>query len=225
MFRPGQDKGLATPIPLGLAALGTTTFLMGIGLIFQAPAAWGPYFLQALFLGGIAELLAGMWSFAYGDPLAATAFSFLGAFYMAWGAGGLPLTGFHTAAMASMFSGGLVFIVIGAITLSFWIAAFNESAAFNATMLFLWISYVLSGVTLFTGTLVIGVAAGICAVVSGLIAGYASFAELYNASTMREVVPVGEPEEMRVRSMREEEERIRRLHPVANGVHTTGTHA
>jgi succinate-acetate transporter protein len=101
MFRPGQDKGLATPIPLGLAALGTTTFLMGIGLIFQAPAAWGPYFLQALFLGGIAELLAGMWSFAYGDPLAATAFSFLGAFYMAWGAGGLPLTGFHTAAMAS----------------------------------------------------------------------------------------------------------------------------
>ena len=99
MFRPGRDKGIATPIPLGFAALATTTFLMGIGLIFQAPTAWGPYFLQAIFMGGLAELLAGMWSFAYGDPLAATAFSFLGAFYGYWGLSGLPVAGVHAAAL------------------------------------------------------------------------------------------------------------------------------
>jgi hypothetical protein len=67
--------------------------------------------------------------------------------------------------------------------------------------------------------------AGICAIISGLIAAYASFAELYNASTLREVVPLGEPEEMRVRNMREEQERIRRLYPGANGIHETPTHA
>lgn len=38
MLRPGKDKGLATPLPLGLAALGTTTFLMGVAAIFQSSA-------------------------------------------------------------------------------------------------------------------------------------------------------------------------------------------
>ena len=81
MFRPGRDKGIATPIPLGLAALGVTTFVMGISLIAQPVGAWGPYFTNAMMIGGLAEFLAGMWAFAYGDPLAATVFSFLGAFY------------------------------------------------------------------------------------------------------------------------------------------------
>ncbi|HLI81558.1 MAG TPA: acetate uptake transporter [Candidatus Binataceae bacterium] len=224
MFRPGRDKGIATPIPLGFAALATTTFLMGVALIFQTHAAWGPYFLQAIFLGGLAELLAGMWSFAYGDPMAATAFSFLGAFYMAWGFGGLPVAGLHAVATASLFSAGLVFVVTGVVTLYMWIAAFNESAAFNATMLFLWVSFVLAGITLFSDVAVIGVIAGICAIIAGLIAAYASFAELYNASTMREVVPLGEPEEMRTRSMHEEQDRLRRLH-APNGMHDVGSHA
>jgi uncharacterized protein len=224
MFRPGRDKGIATPIPLGFAALATTTFLMGIGLIFQTPAAWGPYFLQAIFLGGLAELLAGMWSFAYGDPLAATAFSFLGAFYGYWGISGLPLAGVHAAAMASLMSMGLVFVVVGVITGYIWIASFNESAAFNGTMLFLCVAYILSGIALFSAIPVIATIAGISAVVSALIAAYASFAELYNASVMRDVVPVGEPEEVRTRSVREENERLRRLH-MPNGVHDVTSQA
>jgi uncharacterized protein len=224
MFRPGRDKGIATPIPLGFAALATTTFLMGIALIFQAPAAWGPYFLQAIFLGGLAELLAGMWSFAYGDPLAATAFSFLGGFYLYWGVSGLPLAGIHAAAMASLMSMGLVFVVVGAITGYIWIASFNESATFSSTMLFLWVSFVLAGVALFTAIPMIARISGICAIISGLIAAYASFAELYNAATMREVVPVGEPEEVRTRIMQEENERLRRHH-APNGMHDVTSHA
>jgi succinate-acetate transporter protein len=126
--------------------------------------------------------------------------------------------------MASVFSGGLVFIVTGAITAYIWIAAFNESAAFNATMLFLWVSYALAGIAMFSGIVVIATISGICAIVAGLIAAYASFAELYNAATLREVVPVGEPEEMRTRTMREEQERIRRLH-APNGTYDAATHA
>ncbi|HVN28750.1 MAG TPA: GPR1/FUN34/YaaH family transporter, partial [Candidatus Binataceae bacterium] len=139
--------------------------------------------------------------------------------------GGLPLGGLHTVATASLFSGGLIFIVVGAVTLCMWIASVNESAAFSGTILFLWLAFVLTGVALLSATTVIAVIAGICAIVSGLIGAYASFAELYNASTMREVVPVGESEEIRVRSMREEQERIRRLHPAANGMHVTETRA
>jgi len=35
MLRPGKDKGLDSLIPLGLAALATTVFLMGVAFIFQ----------------------------------------------------------------------------------------------------------------------------------------------------------------------------------------------
>src|SRR5579883_666939 len=107
MFRPGRDKGIATPIPLGLAALGVTTFLLGFGLIWQPAAQWGPYFGEAVLIGGIAEFLAGMWSFAYGDPLAATVFTFAAAFYGWWGLGGL----LHSTMVP--LSVGMVFLVSG----------------------------------------------------------------------------------------------------------------
>ena len=105
MFRPGRDKGIATPVPLGLAALGVVTFLMGLSLITQPASTWGVYFTNALVMGGMAEFVAGMWAFAYGDPLAATVFSFLGAFYAWWGISGLMLHGaaLHPASMALVF--------------------------------------------------------------------------------------------------------------------------
>ena len=67
MLRPGNDKGLANPIPLGLAALGSTTFVGGVAIIFQPHASLPPYLMQALLFGGLIELLAGMWAFVYGD--------------------------------------------------------------------------------------------------------------------------------------------------------------
>src|ERR1700751_847767 len=117
MFRPGRDKGIANPIPLGLAAMGVTTFVMGVSLIAQPVSAWSPYFTNGLLRGGLAEFIAGMWAFAYGDPLAATVFSFVGAFYGWWGLNGLILHGaaFNPASMA------LVFIVCGFVVLYLWV--------------------------------------------------------------------------------------------------------
>jgi uncharacterized protein len=228
MFRPGRDKGIATPIPLGLAALATTTFLMGFAFLFQGPAHWGTYFLQAALVGGVAEFLAGMWSFAYGDALAATTFSFVGVFCVWWainGMGiGLALTGVgHSAvtiaALTSPLSTGMVFIATGVVVGYIWIASFKESVAFNLAMLFLGAFYILAGIFAFTGAFVLGIISGVCAIISGLIAGYASFAELYNAASLSDTVPLGEPSEMRMRSEQEEMDRIRRIHGdrIANG--------
>jgi uncharacterized protein len=212
MLRPGKDKGLATPVPLGLAGLAATTFLIGFGVIFQAPAAWAPYFVQALLFGGLVEFIAGMWAFGYGDPLAATTFSFLGVFNAWWALSQMTFLGAHAAGAATMVSSGMVLIVTGVVTLSLWVASFSESAAFNLTLLFLWISYMLLGIEAFTDAGVLGILGGIAALVSGLIGAYASFAEVYNATTMRQVIPVGEPAMVCERSEREEHERIHRIH-------------
>ena len=217
MLRPGKDKGLATPVPLGLAALATTTFLVGVAVIARSPASVGPYLIQALLFGGLVELLAGMWAFAYGDALAATTFSFLGAFFAWWGLTQVAALGLHAAAVAATSGLATIFIVSGVLVLLMWIASFYESAAFNLVLLFMWIFMGLIGIGLFAGADALIVLGGISALISGLIAAYASFAEVYNATSLTEAIAIGEPQAMRERSEHEEAERIHRLHPT-NGM-------
>jgi uncharacterized protein len=212
MLRPGKDKGLASPIPLGLASLATTTFLMGVAVIFQPPSSWPPYLMQALLFGGLVELLAGMWAFAYGDALAATAFSFLGAFFGWWGLVHMTLLG-QVAASTTMKSMAIVFIVTGVVTIYLWIASFYEFVAFNLVLLFLWIAFGLTGIGMFTGIETLALIGGIAAIVSGVIAAYASFAAIYNATSLQEDLPLGESAVVRHRAEQDEMERIRRIHP------------
>jgi uncharacterized protein len=216
MLRPGRDKGLATPIPLGLAGLATSAFLIGVAMIFQSPASLGPYVTQAIMFGGLAEILAGMWAFPYGDPIAATSFTFIGAFFVWWALSHMTVFGLHADSVAAANSMAMVFIVTGVVVMYLWIASFYEYAVFNLVLLFLWIGLGLAGIGLFTGAAALGVLGGISAAISGLFGGYASFAEVYNATSLKEVVPIGESKAVRERVEHDENERIRRLH-VTNG--------
>jgi succinate-acetate transporter protein len=186
MLRPGMDKGLATPLPLGLASLATTTFLLGVGVVFHPLTSWPPYLMQALMFGGLVELLAGMWAFVYGDALAATTFSFLGAFFGWWALVHFAFLGVTINNMAA------VFIVTGVVTLYLWIASFYEFAAFNLVLLFLWVAFGLVGMAMFTGIETLAHLGGIAAIISALISAYTSFAEIYNATNLQDVLPVGE---------------------------------
>jgi succinate-acetate transporter protein len=226
MTRPGKYKGIATPIPLGLATLAATTFLMGFAILFETRAAWPPYFGQAVLFGGLVELLAGMWAFSYGDTLAATTFSFVGAFYGWLGLGmyGINAATIHGAAVvpAGMYSvsSGMVLVVSGFVLLYLWLASFYESAAFNGTLLFLWVAMELIAIFLFTGVNVIGLIGGISALISGLFGFYGSFADTYNHTALQEIVPLGEPANIRERSEIDEQERIRRHHMMTEPMRT-----
>lgn len=80
----------ANPAPLGLAAFALTTFVLSslntgwyaLGAN-AAPAVIG----LALFYGGLAQLLAGMWEFRAGNTFGAAAFASYGAFWLAFGWG------------------------------------------------------------------------------------------------------------------------------------------
>lgn len=73
----------ADPAPLGLAAFALTTFLLsGHNAGFIPDLIWiGP----ALFYGGTAQLLAGMWEFRNRNVFGATAFSTYGGFWLGLG--------------------------------------------------------------------------------------------------------------------------------------------
>ncbi len=73
----------ADPAPLGLAAFALTTFLLsGHNAGFIPDVIW---VAPALFYGGFAQLLAGMWEFRNRNVFGATAFSTYGAFWLSLG--------------------------------------------------------------------------------------------------------------------------------------------
>jgi len=73
---------VVNPGPLGLSAFALTTFVLSAanaGLFTGAEIVIG----LALFYGGLAQLLAGMWEFRVGNTFGATAFTSYGAFWLA----------------------------------------------------------------------------------------------------------------------------------------------
>src|SRR3989442_11042063 len=79
-MRAGAASAVADPAPLGLAGFALTTLLLS-----AHNAGWAPNFIwvgTALFYGGLAQFLAGMWSFRRGHVFTATAFSAYRAFLL-----------------------------------------------------------------------------------------------------------------------------------------------
>lgn len=78
-----ESTPAADPAPLGLAGFALTTFLLS-----GHNASWIPDLIwvgPAIFYGGMAQLLAGMWEFRNRNVFGATAFSTYGAFWMGLG--------------------------------------------------------------------------------------------------------------------------------------------
>jgi len=81
------QSGTGNPAALGLSGFALTTFILSV---FNA----GDYLIShklepvvlpvALFYGGLAQLLAGMWEFKVGNTFGATAFTSYGAFWMSF---------------------------------------------------------------------------------------------------------------------------------------------
>src|SRR4051812_49002892 len=82
---PPVASPIADPAPLGLAAFALTTFMLSLfnaGILAEAgePIVFG----LALFYGGIAQLIAGVWEFRNNNTFGATAFTSYGAFWLSF---------------------------------------------------------------------------------------------------------------------------------------------
>src|SRR5690348_4740211 len=78
---------IANPAPLGLSGFALTTFVLSLvnaGILAEKNTAI--VIGLAVFYGGIAQLLAGMWEFRTGNTFGATAFTSYGAFWLSFAA-------------------------------------------------------------------------------------------------------------------------------------------
>jgi hypothetical protein len=191
----------ADPAPLGLAGFALTTFLLS-----GHNASWIPDLIwvgPAIFYGGVAQLLAGMWEFRNRNVFGATAFSTYGAFWLSFG---LFIILAETTKFLASYTGGDA-ASAGAWFL-FAFAIFNtymllSSLRVNGAVFLVFLTLEITEILLVIGNFESAHtqghhlwwlhAGGWAGVVTAAVAWYASAAGVMNGQAGRTVLPVGRP--------------------------------
>ncbi|GAA4855393.1 GPR1/FUN34/YaaH family transporter [Actinomycetospora corticicola] len=182
-------RHFADPGPLGLAAFALTTFLLSLFNAGLAPEALESTVLPlALFYGGLAQLIAGLFEFRKANTFGATAFVSYGSFWLAFAAfvkfvePGLP-SGQATTAAGLFLLGWAIF------TGYMMIASLRTTGALIAVFVLLFLTFLLLAIGDLTGTDGIATIGGYVGILTALAAWYASFAVVTNATWGRQVLP------------------------------------
>jgi succinate-acetate transporter protein len=182
--------GIADPGPLGLAAFAMTTFVLSVFNAGLLPATLEAVVLPlALFYGGLAQLLAGMWEFRKANTFGALAFSSYGAFWLSFAAyvkfiaPGLPASSAGAAT-------GLFLLAWTIFTAYMTVAALRVNGAVAAVFVALTLTFLLLTVAELAGVAGLGKVGGWLGIITALFAWYASAAGVINATWQRAVLPV-----------------------------------
>jgi succinate-acetate transporter protein len=187
---PAFGAHLADPGPLGLAGFALTTFMLSSFNSGLAPKSAEVVVLGvALFYGGIAQLLAGMWEFAKGNTFGALAFSSYGAFWMSFWylvshGKDLPTTGTDAA------KGIGVFLLAWTIfTLYMTVVASRLSGILFLLFAVLSVTFAFLTLGEFAGSSAMTHIGGWLGLLTALVAWYASFAGVLNGTAKRVIMP------------------------------------
>lgn len=180
---------IADPAAIGLAGFALTTFMLSMvnaNWIDKGvePAVFG----MALMMGGLAQLLAGMWEFRSGNAFGATAFTGFGAFWLSFWA----LVQFYVKDIPAGQVGhavGLYLLTWAGFTAYMAIASFGVSRAVNIVFLLLLPTFILLGVGNYGGHTNLIHFGGYLGVATAVAAAYASCASVTNATFGRVVLP------------------------------------
>lgn len=189
-------RGIADPGPLGLAAFALTTFTLSLFNAGLAAESLEPLVVPlALFYGGLAQLLAGLWEFRKNNTFGATAFVSYGSFWLAFAVyfqfiePELMATGVTEAQVTT--ATGIFLIGWAIFTLYMLVASLRTTGALVGVFATLFLTFTFLAVGDLTGVDVIATIGGFIGILSALIAWYASAAVVTNETWGRTVLPVG----------------------------------
>ncbi|MGW2485745.1 acetate uptake transporter [Streptomyces sp. NPDC001606] len=198
-FEPDQPAGQiphpaswADPAPLGLAGFALTTLLLSIintDLLKEAGAIV-PVLGLAVFYGGLAQFIAGLFEFRRGNTFGATAFVSYGAFWLSywWIAPRLPFAGDTHNALGLFLLGWAIFTAFMAV------AALRVSTAVLAVLVLLALTFLFLAIGAFqTGRQphAMTQVGGWFGIATGLVAWYTAAATVINETHGRSLLPVG----------------------------------
>ncbi|TRM56277.1 GPR1/FUN34/yaaH family-domain-containing protein [Schizophyllum amplum] len=181
--RPLPGSHIANPGTLGLFSFASTTFVLSmynarVRSITEPNVVVG----LALFFGGIAQMLAGMWEFPRGNAFGATAFTSYGAFWLSYATILIPSSGIGAAyvgtADAPIAGGeamladaiGIYLMMWMMVTFFLFIASLKRPVPFAALFGMLCLTFLLLGVGEFNAAPNVTRAGGITGVITAFIA-------------------------------------------------------
>jgi uncharacterized protein len=182
---------IADPAPLGLAAFaGTTMMLSAINAGWIDARTEPVVFGMALFYGGVAQLLAGMWEFRRNNTFAASAFTSFGAFWLAFWA----LNQFYAdkiPASQASHAVGLFLLSWAIFTTYMFIASLRVSVAVAGVFILLAATFWLLAFGELATSTSLTKAGGYVGIATAAVAWYAAFAGVVNETWKRTILPVG----------------------------------
>ncbi|HEY0754582.1 MAG TPA: acetate uptake transporter [Ktedonobacteraceae bacterium] len=175
----------ANPAPLGLAAFALTTFVLSAsnaGWYTEAPTG---VIGLALFYGGLAQLLAGMWEFRAGNTFGAAAFSSYGAFWLAFG-WGLQNNQIKLGTAAI----GFYLLAWGIFTFLWLLGTLRTNGALISVFLFLTLTFFALAIANFGGGAIWAQIGGYLGVITAILAWYTGAATMLATTRSPVQLPV-----------------------------------
>ncbi|KAI0259291.1 GPR1/FUN34/yaaH family-domain-containing protein [Gloeopeniophorella convolvens] len=182
---PARRIKLGNPGPLGLFSFASTTLILSLYNV-NARGIDTPNVVvgMALFCGGLAQFLAGMWEFATGNTFGATAFTSYGAFWLSFATLFIPGSGIADAYAASADPAketDAIAIYLTSwmiVTFLFFIGSLRKSVGLSVLFFSLTITFMLLAVADYQKNANIGKAGGGFGILTAFIAYYCGLAEL-----------------------------------------------
>ncbi|KAI9432803.1 GPR1/FUN34/yaaH family protein [Russula earlei] len=181
----------ANPAPLGLLGFGMTTVLLNLhnaGFFELNSMIMG----MGIFMGGIAQIFAGLQEWKKNNTFGATAFTAYGAFWLSLVALWLiPKTSFGTAYASSEAGIAWYLLLWGVFTFFMFIGTLRLNRTLQVIFFTLTVLFFLLAASAFTENKSLHTFAGYEGIVCGLSAMYGCFAQILNEVYGKTVLPLG----------------------------------
>ncbi|KAG0001146.1 hypothetical protein BGZ80_003575 [Entomortierella chlamydospora] len=183
----GPAPVIINPGPLGLSAFALTTFVLSLFNLGAGVPSGGPVEVVtglALFYGGLAQILAGMWEFKVGNNFGATAFTSYGSFWLSYAA--ILIPGFNIVASYAETDGhaldnalGIYLIGWAIFTFILWVATLRSTV----TLCSMFFTLTLTFIFLAAGHLAHMAAGNVPTKIGGALGVITAFLAWYNAAS------------------------------------------
>ena len=181
----------ANPAPLGLLGFGMTTTLLNIhnaGFFELDSMIMG----MGIFMGGVAQIFAGLQEWKKNNTFGATAFTAYGSFWLSLVAIWLiPKTSFGADYKSSETALGFYLLIWGVFTLFMFVGTLKLSRVLQLIFFTLTILFFMLAGSEFTGNKDLHTWAGYEGIICGLSAFYAAVAQVLNEVYGKTVLPLG----------------------------------
>ncbi|MBI9105314.1 MAG: acetate uptake transporter [Spirochaetales bacterium] len=182
------SQGYGNPAPLGLLGFGLTTILLNIHNAGFFPLT-SMILSMGIFVGGIAQLIAGIQEWKVNNTFGATAFTLYGCFWLSFAV--LNLLPASAVTSSGSFDIGFYLLVWGVFSLFMFVGTLRISMAHQIIFSSLTVLFFLLAIGDFTGSHMVKTIAGFEGIFCGISACYTAVALILNELYGKIVMPLG----------------------------------